>query len=137
MEHPRIKRFAELLGLAARAWWVLVIGFLFGVLEIIEIENRVQRHLYVLGAIAAFTLIAVLIWVGYKALVERDEARSEAQAARDDLNRHPQEEPKPIPPLQLAPGHHEITTEENRIFVRPVTDDDAKKMGGESVPEGE
>ena len=130
MEHPRIKRFAELLGLAARAWWVLVIGFLFGVLEIIEIENRVQRHLYALGAIAAFTLIAVLIWVGYKALAERDEARSEAQAARDNLKHRPQEEPKPIPPLQLAPGHHEITAEENRILIRPVADDDTKGVEG-------
>lgn len=130
MEHPGIRRVRELLRLAARAWWLLVISFLFGVLELAEIANGASRHLYTLGALAAFTFIAVLVWVAYQALKQRDEARSEAEAARDDLRqRPPREGPDSIPPLQLPPVPHEVRhTEEGRTIIRPITDEEAKEI---------
>lgn len=146
MEHPAIKRLEELLGLIARLWWILAIGFLLGVREIAEIVAGSRHHLYALGAIAAFTLIAVLFRVAYQALARRDQAigerdsarserdaeRSEVQALRNELaQRPPREAPKPGPLLQLPDVPHEVRhTEDGRMIFLPLTDDEAKEIKG-------
>ncbi len=50
---------------------------------------------------------------------------------KDLEDRQPRESPRPTPPIQLPPGAHEVReVEEGRTIVRPLTDEEAKKIEG-------
>lgn len=68
------RRTFELLGLASKTWFGLVVGVAFGIVGLVQAIRGASGAAYLLAIFALVALAVVLFWVAYNALRERDAA---------------------------------------------------------------